>query len=46
MTGILQWLRADYCTCHAGYKTRGMLDPACESCSTKGNYILNSREEK
>jgi len=27
-------LRADLCLCHEGYKSRGMTDPTCESCST------------
>lgn len=28
-------LREDYCCCHDGFKSRGRIDPQCESCNTK-----------
>jgi hypothetical protein len=35
MSDIVERLRAEYCSCHEGYKARGLVDPSCESCQTK-----------
>jgi len=31
---IVERLSEDYCSCHPGYKDRGLIDPHCESCQT------------
>jgi len=35
MSDLIERLRQDYCSCTEGYTSRGMIDPHCESCSTK-----------
>ena len=35
MNDIVKRLREDYCNCHEAYKSRGLIDPQCDSCNTK-----------
>ncbi len=38
---LLEWLKANHCTCHEDYTTRGLTDPTCWYCDWD-NYLVEA----